>query len=56
MAHVCRDRERSRTVALIWYFLAGVAGFTLATFGMLGDTLGASAFRVVLGATVLLVI
>ena len=47
--------ERSRTVALIWYFLAGVAGFTLATWA-LWDTLGASAFRLVLGATVLLVI
>ena len=47
--------ERSRTVALIWYFLAGVAGFTLATWA-LWDTLGASALRLVLGATVLLVI
>ena len=47
--------ERSRTIALIWYFLAGVAGFTLATWS-LWDTLGASAFRLVLGATVLLVI
>ncbi len=47
--------ERSRTIALIWYFLAGVVGFTLATWA-LWDTLGASAFRLVLGATVLLVI
>ena len=47
--------ERSRAIALIWYFLAGVAGFTLATWS-LWDTLGASAFRLVLGATVLLVI
>ena len=47
--------ERSRTIALIWYFVAGVAGFTLATLS-LWDTLGASAFRLVLGATVLLVI
>ena len=47
--------ERSRTVALIWYFVAGVVGFTLATWA-LWDALGASAFRLVLGATVLLVI
>ncbi len=47
--------ERSRTVALIWYFVAGVVGFTLATWS-LWDTLGASAFRLVLGASVLLVI
>ena len=47
--------ERSRAIALIWYFVAGVAGFTLATW-TLWDTLGASALRLVLGATVLLVI
>ena len=49
------DTERSRIVALIGYFLAGIAGFTLAVW-ILWDNVEAGPHRFVLGAATLLAI
>ena len=40
--------ERSRNIALIWYFIGGIGGFTLGFFALL-DSLEAGPHRVVLG-------
>ena len=49
------DTERSRIIALIGYFLAGIAGFTLGVW-ILWDNLEAGPHRFVLGAATLLAI
>ena len=50
-----QDTERSRIIALIGYFLAGISGFTLAVW-ILWDNLEAGPHRLVLGAATLLAI
>ena len=47
--------ERSRTIALIWYFIAGIGGFTIGVWA-LWDSLEAGPHRLVLGLAMILCI